>query len=363
MSKSERAGGFARRLITWHRCHGRHDLPWQRDRDPYRVWLSEIMLQQTQVATVLPYYARFLQRFPDVTELARAASDEVMSLWAGLGYYARARNLHACARLVVQDHGGRFPAGGAALARLPGIGPSTAAAIAAFCFVEPGAILDGNVKRVLARHWAIEGPAGQARATRALSERAQQELPPAADIAAYSQAIMDLGATVCTRAQPACDRCPVQSTCEAHRQGRTDELPARRAPRQRPVRAAHVLIAVCGRSVLLARREPRGIWGGLMCLPQFDSQAQLERSATQLGGPGAQLERLADRRHDLTHLSLALKPYRLRAVRGARLTGLGDAQWVPLAATDATGMPAPHRLLLREATAEGLRGRSPRRSP
>jgi A/G-specific adenine glycosylase len=348
-------GDFARRLVAWHRRHGRHDLPWQKDRDPYRVWLSEIMLQQTQVATVLPYYARFLQRLPTVADLARAPVDEVMALWAGLGYYARARNLHACAQRVVQQHGGRFPATAEALGRLPGIGPSTAAAIAAFCHDQRGAILDGNVKRVLARHWAIEGHAGQAGVARILWDRARLELPPAASVARYTQAVMDLGATVCTRASPACERCPVAESCEARRQGRQGELPAGRPPRERPLRTAHVLVALSGRSVLLHKRAPEGIWGGLVCLPQFESLAALKRAAQSLGTGKARLEAMPPRRHELTHLSLAIKAYRLQPPHAARAAGLDAAAWFTLEDAGRAGMPVPHRRLLAEAVADRAR--------
>ncbi len=361
MSKSERprgasAGAFARRLIAWHRRHGRHDLPWQREREPYRVWLSEIMLQQTQVATVLPFFARFLQRFPDVGALARARTDDVMAAWSGLGYYARARNLHACAREVVANQGGRFPASARELALLPGIGPSTAAAIAAFCFDERAAILDGNVKRVLARHWAIEGFPGQAAVARLLWARAEQELPARAHVAAYTQAIMDLGATVCTRTRPGCAGCPVRATCQAHRLGRTGVLPAPRPARARATRTVHVLVALSGRSVLLQRRGPSGIWGGLMCLPEFDSRAALQRQARALVAGDAPVWPLAQRRHALTHLTLVLKPCWMRARTPAHPPGPDGARWRPLGRVQQLGLPAPHRVLLREAVEAACAG-------
>jgi len=352
-------GSFARRLIDWYRRHGRHDLPWQRDRDPYRVWLSEIMLQQTQVATVLPYYERFLQRFPAVQDLARAAVDEVMAAWSGLGYYARARNLHACARRIVDEHGGRFPRSGEALGRLPGIGPSTAAAIAAFCFDERGAILDGNVRRVLARHWAIEGYPGRAAVQNAFWDRAREELPASRSIGAYTQAIMDLGATVCTRTRPSCERCPVQSSCQARRQARIDEFPAPRPQRERPQRTEWVLIALSRGRVLLQRRPSRGIWGGLMCLPHFDALASLRRYARGLRAGASGPVRMAARRHELTHLSLALRPYRLEANLAAneRRDGPDGARWLTLEAAGRAGMPAPHRVLLMQAAVAAGRPR------
>lgn len=228
---------FAQRVITWQREHGRHTLPWQNTHDPYRIWLSEIMLQQTQVATVIPYYERFLTRFPDVASLAAAPEAEIMEMWAGLGYYTRARNLHRCAQLVMSDWGGRFPGSARDIETLPGIGRSTAAAVAAFAYGERSPILDGNVRRVFARHFGIEGdPASRAVQDR-LWLRAEAELPAqdpvrereAEDMRAYTQGLMDLGATLCTRGVPDCGRCPVRGTCVALREARQHELPTPRA--------------------------------------------------------------------------------------------------------------------------------------
>jgi len=353
VSRSERrdippTGDFARRLIAWHRRHGRHDLPWQHGHDPYRVWLSEIMLQQTQVATVLPYFQRFIERYPDVHSLALAPIEDVMVLWAGLGYYARAHNLHACARAIVERHGGRFPRTCEALASLPGIGRSTAGAIAAFCCGERAAILDGNVKRVLARHWAIEGDPASSGVAGMLWERAQCELPSAQRMAAYTQAIMDLGATVCTRARPACGHCPVNASCQARRTGRTGELPTPRARRERPVRSAHVLIALAGQAVLLQQREAKGIWAGLLCLPEFASRAALQRRARSLGATGQSLLSLPPRRHALTHLMLAIEPYVALTEAAPPAAESGAARWVALGTIDHAPLPAPHRALLLE---------------
>jgi A/G-specific adenine glycosylase len=335
-------------LLDWHRSHGRRDLPWLGERDPYRVWVSEIVLQQTQVATALPYFRRLIERFPDVDSLARAPIGDVMAAWAGLGYYARARNLHACARAVLERHGGVFPRDAQALALLPGIGRSTAGAIAAFCFDERAPVLDGNVRRVLARHWAIEGDPQSSQSLRQMWGRAQLELPPAADMARYTQAIMDLGATVCTRMQPGCNRCPVSASCRAWQTGRTDALPAARPRRDRPVRSSHVLVALAGRAVLLQRRKAEGIWGGLMCLPEFGSKAALLRRARSLGAdplPGVPLE---PRRHVLTHLTLAIEPY-LAVARGAAPVPAGRTScWTALDRIDQAGLPAAHRALLRE---------------
>ena len=347
-ASAAKAGGFARRLLAWHRAHGRRDLPWQGERDPYRVWISEIMLQQTQVATALPYFERFVERFPDVHALARAALADVMAAWAGLGYYARARNLHACARAVVARHAGRFPGTAEALAALPGIGRSTAGAIAAFCFDERAPVLDGNVRRVLARHWAIAGDVQSAAVAAALWQRAQQELPAARDMARYTQAIMDLGATVCTRRQPGCGRCPLNARCAALRTGRVDELPAAKPRPVRPVRKAFVLAALAGTRVLLQRRAGDGIWGGLMCLPEFGSKAALVRRARALATGATALLSLPTRRHALTHLTLAIEPYLATTGRTAPACEPRAARWVPLDAIDRAGLPAPHRALLKE---------------
>ncbi|HZX26470.1 MAG TPA: A/G-specific adenine glycosylase, partial [Telluria sp.] len=224
---------FSAAVIAWQRAHGRHTLPWQNTRDAYRVWLSEIMLQQTQVAAVLGYYARFLERFPDVFELARAPSEDVMAHWSGLGYYTRARNLHACAKRVVEEYGGVFPADPALLAQLPGIGRSTAAAIAAFSYGARAAILDGNVKRVFARVFGIDAYPGEKKVEDALWARAEALLP-ADGIESYTQGLMDLGATLCTRGTPACERCPLAQRCVALATGRTAELPVRKPKKAVP---------------------------------------------------------------------------------------------------------------------------------
>jgi len=314
------------------------------------------MLQQTRVATVLPYFRRFLTRFPDVRSLAAARAGDVMATWAGLGYYARARNLHACARVVVQRHAGRFPRTAQELAQLPGLGASTAAAIAAFCFNERAAVLDANARRVLARHWAIAGDLSRGPAHERLLERACIELPEARRMADYTQAIMDLGASVCTKVQPACALCPVGSTCRANREGRIGELPAVRPRGERPVRRVHVLLALAQRKVALQRRPAGGIWGGLLCFPQFESKAALLRSASALGAALQPRISPAPRMHALTHLTLALQPH--VAIIRAAVQGAGrDAQWqwVCLDRIGSAGLPAPHRELVRELRDE-LRG-------
>ncbi|GAP37709.1 A/G-specific adenine glycosylase [Piscinibacter sakaiensis] len=346
------AGGFADALVAWQRAEGRHALPWQRTRDPYRVWLSEVMLQQTQVATVLGYYERFLARFPDVAALAAAPLDEVLALWSGLGYYSRARNLHRCAQAVVAEHGGRFPPSAAALATLPGIGRSTAAAIAAFCHGERVAILDGNVKRVLGRVLAFDGDLAQAAQERRLWEAATRLLPDAG-IEAYTQGLMDLGATVCDLRTPACGRCPVAAWCRAAASGEPQRWPVRSRTLKRGRREC-VWLALCWRGALwLQRRPERGIWAGLWSLPELD------------GPPGVlpawpgQPQALPSFTHVLTHLD-----WRLHPLRHALPDALDDAavqaivatlpppgpgaigRWVPLDEVAALGLPAALRKLL-----------------
>jgi A/G-specific adenine glycosylase len=320
------------------------------------------MLQQTQVATVIGYYDRFLQRFADVHALAAAPVGEVLQLWAGLGYYARARMAHRCAQAVVAA-GGQFPRTAQALARLPGIGPSTAAAIAAFCFDERAAILDANVKRVLARRHAIAGDPKQPAVLERLWEAARAILPPAADMGRYTQAIMDLGATLCTRSRPRCDQCPVQADCQARLQGRTDELPGRSPARARPRRTAHLLVAVRRDAVLLEERPPRGIWGGLLSLPEFASLPQLQAGARTLGD--ADPAPLAERHHGFTHFTLAFTPHllQLRNARGGgpragRAPASGSAaprRWLPLDQIESAALPAPIRALLCEVRDNFLR--------
>lgn len=333
--------GFAARLVAWQRQHGRHDLPWQQRRDPYPIWLAEIMLQQTQVRSVLPYFSRFMVRFPDVHALAAAPLAEVLALWAGLGYYARARNLHATARQVVAEYAGLFPDNATALARLPGIGRSTAAAIAAFAYGARAAILDGNVKRVLCRHFGIDDPPGSSLDKR-LWPLAEALLPDSAAMPAYTQGLMDLGALVCVRRAPRCTACPLADSCRARRQGRTAEWPTPRALRQRPRRPTPLFIVSDGQSVLLERRPPQGLWGGLLALPE--SLAALTPLALALDPPQA----LPARQHLLTHLCLDIQPFLLRPAAPPRLAETDLFVWLPLAEALAAGVPAPVARLLRE---------------
>jgi A/G-specific adenine glycosylase len=306
---------FAERVIAWQRSHGRAGLPWQLTRDPYRVWLSEIMLQQTQVTTVLGYYERFLQRFPTVAALAAAPSEEVLAMWSGLGYYARARNLHRCAQAVVAEHGGAFPRSAARLAELPGIGRSTAAAIAAFCFGERVAILDGNVKRVLTRVLAYDGDIAQSASEKALWAIASDLLPVApagealhAAMATYTQGLMDLGATVCTIRRPACDACPAHAMCQGRASGAPERFPVKTRKLKRGRRAGVLLWLQQRDRVWLVRRADSGVWAQLWSLPEFDTAVALERAVKDWPGT---LEWMAPFKHVLTHFDWMLQPLRL----------------------------------------------------
>lgn len=340
---------FARRLIAWHARHGRHDLPWQNTRDAYRIWLSEIMLQQTQVTTVMPYYARFLERFPDLRALAAAPVEDVMALWSGLGYYARARNLHACARTVVERHGGEFPRDAAQIAGLPGIGRSTAAAIAAFAFGARGAILDGNVKRVLARCFAIDGFPGEKKVENRLWELAESLLP-ARGIETYTQALMDLGATVCMRGKPACARCPMNGDCAALAQDRVAELPAPRPRKAVPKRSARYLILRHAGRVLFEQRPPVGIWGGLLCLPELADEDDVQNIAqTRYGCRVERIAELPPLTHGFTHFTLTLLPLECRVIALDAHAAQPGIQWLAEHEFKGAALPAPVRRLLLAA--------------
>ncbi|HEY9319163.1 MAG TPA: A/G-specific adenine glycosylase [Achromobacter sp.] len=347
---------FAPRIVAWQRQHGRHDLPWQNTRDPYRIWLSEIMLQQTQVATVIPYYDRFLQRFPDVAALAAAAQEDVMPYWAGLGYYARARNLHRCAQEIARDWGGRFPPTAQTIATLPGIGRSTAAAIAAFAYGERSPILDGNVKRVFTRHFGIAGdPSKRDVETRlwALAD-AQVEAAPDLDMAAYTQGLMDLGATLCTRGKPACDKCPVAQTCVARREGRQAELPTPKVRRAIPERETCMLVLQHQGAFLLQQRPEPGIWGGLWSLPEFDVAGDPDTASRALGLEPEQRFELAAFAHTFTHYRLHIRPW-LVPVRAASLREAAlPERWVHADKLASMALPAPVKKLLQGLVEAGM---------
>ena len=339
---------FAQRLLTWFDLNGRHDLPWQHPRTPYRVWLSEIMLQQTQVKTAAPYFGRFVAALPDLPALAAARLDDVLGLWSGLGYYARARNLHAAAKHCVEHHDGDLPRELSAMLALPGIGRSTAAAILAQAWGDPFAILDGNVKRVLARYHGVAGWPGLPAVEQQLWSHAEAHLPHAR-LADYTQAQMDLGATVCRRAQPACMLCPLQHDCVAHRDGRTAKLPTRKPAKVVPQRHAQVLwLQDASGRVLLQRRPPVGIWSSLWTLPQADDVVA-ERSwfEQHVDGSYARGEPLPPIAHAFSHYKLQLQPRRWRDV--ALRAGVGDnddLRWVARDELPALGIPAPIRKLL-----------------
>ncbi len=357
------ASQFTAAVLAWFEAHGRKHLPWQSDPTPYRVWVSEVMLQQTQVATVIPYYLRFMQRFPRIEELAAAPLDEVLHLWTGLGYYARARNLWKCAQLLVERHGGEFPAGLEAVTALPGIGRSTAAAILALARGERQTILDGNVKRVLARAFGIAGNPATAPVLARLWAQAEVCTAPASTVRAYTQAIMDLGATVCTRSRPACAQCPLQDDCVAAREGRQAVLPERPRRRARPARVATLLIAqtLCKGepAVLLERRPLTGVWGGLWAPPQFaDPDAALDWAQREIGTRQTSGPVLAPIEHAFTHFDLRLTPLRVRvaapaagaagtsALTGVREAGGEERLWYSLVAPPRLGLPQPVRQLL-----------------
>ncbi len=341
------APGFATKLLAWFDLHGRKHLPWQRQPTPYRVWVSEIMLQQTQVATVIAYFHAFMQRFPNVEALARAPLDEVLHHWSGLGYYARARNLHRAALVIVKECHGKFPHSLEALQALPGVGRSTAGAVLALACGERHAILDGNAKRVLARYFAVEDYSGEPATHRRLWALAEA-CTPSGRVAEYTQAIMDLGATVCIRRRPLCIACPLSGECAARAAGRQDELPMSRPRRMRPSRTTCMLLAVRERQcVLLERRPPHGIWGGLWGLPEFvSSDAARDWCIRELRARDATAHRLGTLRHTFTHFDLNIEPVRIDC-DGSDAVMEGDRfVWYNPAAPQSIGLAAPVKLLI-----------------
>ena len=336
---------FAHRLAAWQARHGRNHLPWQSD-DPYRVWLSEIMLQQTQVATVLQYYPRFLARFPDVASLAAAADDDVLALWSGLGYYSRARNLHHAARQIMGEHGGQFPRDRAGLETLKGVGRSTAAAIAVFAYGQKEAILDGNVKRLLARHAGIYGATDQPATLTALWREAEARLPDdPATLRRYTQGLMDLGNSICTRSRPRCGECPVAADCYAYRHDETAALPGKRTKKANPEKHTVMLLARCGDCLHLYRRPDHGIWRGLWSLPEYDTLAAADAAAQALGTVSAR-ETLPTLTHKFTHYTLHIAPLAVRIA-----APVSPADWLPHEQVLAKGLPAPVRRLIEKLRA------------
>jgi A/G-specific adenine glycosylase len=342
---TENNDSFAHRVIAWQRRHGRHDLPWQNTRDPYRIWVSEIMLQQTQVAAVIGYYQRFLTRFPNVATLAAADEDEVLQRWAGLGYYARARNLHKAARTIVSDQGGVFPRDHASVCALPGIGRSTASAICAFAFGTRTAILDGNVKRVLARHFGVEGFPGERKVEQRLWALTEQ-LVPERDVEVYTQGLMDLGAQVCVRSVPACLACPLRETCVAYRERRTAELPAPRPAKVLPQRQTTMLVLMRNGEVLLEKRPAPGIWGGLWCFPELQDGSVEEACLARFGAQVTRSTPLGPVDHGFTHFRLRIEPVLTQVTAAPALEQAGRLWLTPEDALGAA-IPVPVRRILQ----------------
>ncbi len=342
-------GDFAGRILAWFDQHGRHDLPWQHPRSAYRVWLAEIMLQQTQVQTVIPYYQRFLARFPTLADLAAGELDDVLALWSGLGYYSRARNLHRTAQICMTRHAGELPGEFEAISALPGIGRSTAGAILAQAHGARWPILDGNVRRVLSRYRAIGGDPASTAVQQELWALAAAVLPETR-LADYTQALMDLGATLCTRRRPACTRCPLSPDCDAWVQRRVDEFPQARRKRERPLRRSTQLWVYDDQQrLLLRRRPPVGIWAGLWSLVDGDSSEQALAVLRQLGVGIAEPQPMATLRHEFTHFSLDID------VRSARALGLGiadgESRWCSIEDALQLGLPQPLRRLLETQSA------------
>jgi A/G-specific adenine glycosylase len=339
------AHSFSRRLLTWWDKHGRKDLPWQLPRTPYRVWISEIMLQQTQVSTVIPYFERWMERFPDIHALAVADIDEVLGHWAGLGYYARARNLHQAARICRDHHAGALPASATELATLPGIGLSTANAIVSQSTDTPAAVLDGNVRRVLARHARIAGWTGSTAVQKTLWQEAETRLP-ARHGATYTQAIMDLGALVCTRSKPRCAECPVKADCQALLAGEVDRYPAPKPAIKVSDRPVFMLVLRdTEQRVLLEKRPPAGIWGGLWSLPEAENLAALEQKTGLALADGLHL---TPREHRLSHQRLFIQPVLVRSFTPEQVRCSAEQCWVAMNAEAGLAVPKPIADLLQQ---------------
>jgi len=337
---------FADRLLEWFDEHGRKDLPWQLDVDPYRVWVSEIMLQQTQVQTVIPYFERFMESFPDVIALADASQDDVLHHWSGLGYYARARNLHKAAGIVRDEHMGVFPTDIEELVALPGIGRSTAGAILSLALDQRHPILDGNVKRVLARHEAVEGWPGKTAVAKTLWEITERNTPGTRS-AAYTQAIMDLGATLCTRSSPACERCPVHEDCSALAAGTVADYPGRKPKKDKPRRETTMLIANQDHSVYLEKRPEAGIWGGLWSLPELGERTLEDWCKEKLDGSAISTEFWPALSHSFSHYDLDIRPILVRIDAPLSKVADGDnARWYSLDGEPPGGIAAPVRKLI-----------------
>jgi A/G-specific adenine glycosylase len=345
---------FSRRVLTWFADHGRKHLPWQQDINPYRVWVSEIMLQQTQVATVIDYFQRFMACFPTVEDLAAGDIDEVLHLWTGLGYYARARNLHRCAQQVVNKYGGAFPEDVAALSELPGIGRSTAGAIASLSMAQVAPILDGNVKRVLARHFAVAGWPGQSATLKQLWSLAEQ-LTPQQDCHNYTQAMMDLGATLCTRSKPECHRCPLNETCQAFAQGNPQDYPGKKPRKEKPVKTVQLLmLSTPDQHYYLEQRPASGIWGGLWSFPELSMDLDATAYCDRVYGGCDEVKSWPGFRHTFSHYHLDIVPVHVqltgRPKRVAEVSGdYFSADQIPT-----VGLAAPVKKLWQQLSAQQL---------
>lgn len=358
---------FSSRLIAWQKVHGRHDLPWQNTTDPYAIWVSEIMLQQTQVAAVIAYYAKFIRRFPDIATLANATQEEVLQHWSGLGYYSRARNLHKAAITIMVDHGGEFPQDFYTIQTLSGIGRSTAAAIASFAFNQIQTILDGNVKRVLARHFLVEGWPSHPKIEKELWARAENLLPEAQMIA-YTQGLMDLGATICTRSKPKCTACPLIESCAAYKEQRVHQLPTPKPRKAIPEKNTTMLILMRGDEVMLEKRPPTGIWGGLWSFPETETIETESLEAESLENEALENEHkqhftaltysrfgitteiaqvLPRLSHAFTHFKLHIQPQRLTVLANNAQVNEAGYLWLNIDDAIDAAIPTPVRKILQ----------------
>lgn len=340
---------FACALIAWQKVHGRHDLPWQNTTDPYAIWVSEIMLQQTQVAAVIGYYSKFMQRFPSIASLAAATQEEVLQHWSGLGYYSRARNLHRAAIHIIDDHNGVFPPDFIQMQALPGIGRSTAAAIASFAFNQVQTILDGNVKRVLARHFLIEGWPSQPKVEKELWQLAESLLPTE-QMVAYTQGLMDLGATVCTRSKPKCSACPINYSCMAYQQQRVHELPTPKPRKTIPEKNTTMLILQHGNNIMLEKRPQLGIWGGLWSFPEADAVDTLliePLVKNRFGLKARTGKALPVLSHAFTHFKLHIQPQTLHVAELSPHASESGRVWLSIEAAIAAAIPTPVRKILQ----------------
>ena len=344
------ASQFSAQVLEWYDKFGRKTLPWQIEKTPYKVWLSEVMLQQTQVATVIPYFERFMARFPTVTDLARAPIDEVLHLWTGLGYYARARNLHKAAQQVADQHGGVFPQTFDEVAALPGVGRSTAGAVLSLALGKHFPILDGNVKRVLARCYAVDGWPGRKEVEKRLWE-ISENVTPAKGVAQFNQAMMDLGATVCTRSKPKCTLCPLNSGCIAYANGSWAQYPGKKPKQTLPERTGFLLLMQHGETVWLDRRPPSGLWGGLYCFPQFSDEAALRDWLAQRQIQADTLTELNGFRHTFSHFHLDIVPMWLPVSSFTSCMDEGTGLWYNLAQPPSVGLAAPVERLLQQLRA------------